>query len=222
MMERHVFTLGVVFALILTMVGLMGCTEEGPSEDQTTTVETPLEILAKAEAIASMSYQIDATIDLPSFNTSTQATMKVWLEKPNLREDITSVTAGFPSSLSVIQRPEGTYVRIPPLQRYELTTEVPSYVTAFKYLDSAMIKDLLYNQSVVTFPTEVIDGKKATVINLTVGIQPNLMTLTVWIWNERGVPLKAYMDMAQPQMTMDVVFSDYSFDDIPDSTFDVS
>jgi outer membrane lipoprotein-sorting protein len=50
------------------------------------------------------------------------------------------------------------------------------------------------------------------------------MTTKIWIWNEKGLPLKADMDMTMEEMTMtmDLIFSNYSFADIPDSTFNVA
>jgi hypothetical protein len=128
------------------------------------------------------------------------------------------------TSIAVIQRPDGTYVYDTTQGKYVLTAEVPSYVTALQYFDSGMMKDLLNNQSFTEFKSEFIDGKKATVLEYTLPWQgENLMTIKLWIWNEKGVPLKAYMDMTMEEMTMtmDFVFGNYSFSDIPDSTFDV-
>ena len=50
------------------------------------------------------------------------------------------------------------------------------------------------------------------------------MTIKLWIWNEKGLPLKAYIDMTMKDFTMemDFVFMEYSFLDIPDSTFSIS
>jgi hypothetical protein len=50
------------------------------------------------------------------------------------------------------------------------------------------------------------------------------MTIQMWIWNEKGVPLKANIEMTMEDMimTMNFNFSNYSFSDIPNSTFNVS
>ena len=50
------------------------------------------------------------------------------------------------------------------------------------------------------------------------------MTIELWIWNEKGLPLKGYIDMTMEDFTMemDFVFIEYSFLDIPDSTFSIS
>ena len=74
------------------------------------------------------------------------------------------------------------------------------------------------------FDTETIDGKKATIIQYSPFEEDNLITIKLWIWNERGVPLKAFIDMTMEDntMTMEFKFSNYSFSDIPDSTFSVS
>jgi adenine-specific DNA methylase len=88
-----------------------------------------------------------------------------------------------------------------------------------------MIRDILNNQTITDFETEIIDGKQTTIVEYDIPlIGENLMTMKIWIWNEKGVPLKAYMTMTMEEitMTMDFVFSNYSFSDIPDRTFNVT
>jgi len=47
--------------------------------------------------------------------------------------------------------------------------------------------------------------------------------MKMWIWNEKGVPLKALSTQTSEETTimMDYEYSNYSFSDIPDSTFSV-
>jgi hypothetical protein len=220
--------IGVIIAVGLLLVGMCVCFQPNTSADITnltsTTPESLQAILSKADTIKSMYYEIDATITMPQYGSQTLA-MKIWQEKPYLKEDITSQTAGITTTLSVIVRPEGTYVYNLAQKEYILTTEVPSYVTSLQYLDPKMIKDLLNNQSITDFDTEIIDGKLATVIEYNMSLLgENQMTMKVWIWNEKGVPLKASMTMSMEDftMTMDFVFSHYSFSDIPESTFNVT
>ena len=131
---------------------------------------------------------------------------------------------GATNTISVIQRPEGTYLYDTLQGKYVLTTDIPSFTTSLQYLDSSMIKNLLTNQSFIQFETETIDGKLATAFEYTISLSGMNMTTKIWIWNEKGLPLKADMDMTMEEMTMtmDFIFSNYSFADIPDGTFNVS
>lgn len=221
--------IGICVMVVMLIVGLSGCTQQNSSSDLSDvqsnppTTESVGTILSKADSIASMYYEISMSITMPEYGTQT-ALMKIWQKKPYLKEQITSAAGGMTTSIAVIQRPDGTYVYDTTQGKYVLTAEVPSYVTALQYFDSGMMKDLLNNQSFTEFKSEFIDGKKATVLEYTLPLQgESLMTIKLWIWNEKGVPLKAYMDMTMEEMTMtmDFVFGNYSFSDIPDSIFDV-
>ena len=232
-MEKQKMIIGIVGILVATIVIIVGVsayTQQNSSVDETEITTTPptteslQSILEKAETIESLSYDIALTITMPQYGTQT-ATMNIWQEKPYFKEQILSTTMGITNTIIIIQRPEGTYVYDAAQGKYVLTTEVSSYVTSLQYLDSKMIKDLLNNQSITDFETDIVDGKKATVIEYTLPlVGENLMTIQVWIWNEKGVPLKAYIDMTMEDisMTMDFVFGNYSFADIPDSTFNVT
>jgi len=104
------------------------------------------------------------------------------------------------------------------------TEEVTSISTSLEYFDSEIIKNYVENQTLNHFETEFIDGKKATIIQYMPLEGEYPMIIKLWIWNERGVPLKAYIDMTMEDitMTMDFLFRDYSFSDIPDSTFSIT
>ena len=233
MMKKQYIMIGIVgvtIAVIVVIAGATGSFQPNTSADETT-IETKAQeqeslqtILSKADAIGSMYYEIYGTITMSQYGSQT-LTMRIWQEKPYLKEEITSQIAGITNTISVIVRPDGAYVYNPAQGKYVLTTEVPAYVTSLQYLDPKMIKDLLNNQSITDFETEIIDGKMTTVIEYEMPlIGETLMTIKIWIWNEKGVPLKAYMTMTMKEMTMtmDFVFRNYSFSDIPDSTFNVT
>jgi hypothetical protein len=233
MMKKQYIMIGIVgvtIAVIVVIAGATGSFQPNTSADETT-IETKAQeqeslqtILSKADAIGSMYYEIYGTITMSQYGSQT-LTMRIWQEKPYLKEEITSQTAGITNTISVIVRPDGAYVYNQAQGKYVLTTEVPSYVTSLQYLDPKMIKDLLNNQSITDFETELIDGKMTTVIEYEMPlIGETQMTIRIWIWNEKGVPLKAYMTMTMKEMmmTMDFVFRNYSFSDISDSTFNVT
>jgi len=219
---------GVILAVIVIIAAASSSFQPNTSDEKTIDSNTGepeslQTILAKATSINSMYYEIYATIT--SQYGSQTLTMKIWQEKPYLKEEITSQTMGITNTIAVLVRPEGTYVYNTAEGKYVLTTEVPSYVTSLQYLDPKMIKDLLNNQSITDYETEIIDGKLATIIEYDIPLLgENQMTMKIWIWNAKGVPLKATMTMTMEQMTMtmDFVFKNYSFSDIPDSTFNVT
>ena len=220
----------VIIAVIFVVAGFYGNNQDDSITKTTDitattppTVESVQEMLDKAASIDSLYYEITMTIDMSQYGTQT-ATMKIWQEKPYFKQQITTTTGDATNTITVIQRPEGTYLYDTLQGKYVLTADIPPFTTSLQYLDSSMIKNLLNNQSFLQFETETIDGKLATTFEYTIALNGMNMTTKIWIWNEQGLPLKAYMDMTMEEMTMtmDLLFSNYSFADIPDSTFNVS
>ena len=225
-MKKQILIFGIM--LIFITAGLSGCTQQDSSSDQSTeqttlhATETIQTILAKTETIESMYYEITSSINMPQYGIQT-AMIKIWQKKPYLKAQTTSTVNGFTNTIMVIQRPEGTYNYDYEKGKYVLTTDNTSFVTSLQYFDNEMIKKYLNNQTSTNFETEIIDGKKAAIIQYTPPEGGNLMTIKIWIWNEKGVPLKAtiYMTIEEITMMMDFIFSKYSFSEIPDSTFSV-
>jgi outer membrane lipoprotein-sorting protein len=218
----------IIAAVVVSVAGLYGGNQHSSTNESNIytnppTIESVQGILDKAATIDSLSYDIAMTMNMPQYGTQT-ATMKIWQEKPYFKQQITISTGSTINTISVIQRPEGTYLYDAVQGKYVLTTNFSSYATSLQYLDSNMIKNLLNNQSFIQFETETIDGKIATTFEYTISFNGMNMTTKIWIWNEKGLPLKADMDMTMEQTTMaiDFIFSNYSFADIPDSTFDVT
>ena len=220
---------GITIAMILAVVGLSGCTQHNTSADETkieTTspiLESLQTILAKSDTIEAMYYEIAASITVPQFGTQT-ASIKIWQKTPYLKEQITSVTSGITNTIMVIQRPEGIYTYNTAQGKYVMITgNASSIATSLQYLDSKMIKNYLNNLTSTDFQTEIIDGKEATIIEYSPLLGNNSMNIKMWIWNEKGVPLKALFNMTlyEKTMTMDFRFNNYSFSHIADSTFSV-
>jgi outer membrane lipoprotein-sorting protein len=231
-MKRQIIIVGIT--LVLIIVVFSGCTQQDSSYDTLSSdqlksqtipkvTESIHTILAKTETIESMYYEIAAYINMSEFGTQA-VTIKIWQKRPFFKEQITSFSDGVTAIISVIHRPEGTYIYDTEQGIYILTTDVTSLSTSLQYFDSGLIIKYLDNQTLTNFDTEIIDGKKATVIQYTPFQEENLITIKMWIWNERGVPLKAFIDMTMEDITMemDFKFSNYSFSDIPDSTFSIS
>jgi len=233
MMRKQIII--VFITLIFIIIVLSGCTQKNSSNDTSSSdtsesktnpppTETLQIILSKTETIESMYYEIDASIHMSEFGAQT-GRIKIWQKSPYLKEQITSFTDGITTSVTVIQRPEGIYMYNPEIGNYIVATEeATSIATSLQYFDSALIKNYINNQTSANFETETIDGKKATIIQYIPLEGESPMKIKLWIWNDIGVPLKAFIDMTMEDttMTMDFKFSNYSFLDIPDSTFSVS
>jgi outer membrane lipoprotein-sorting protein len=218
----------VIIAVVVIVSGLYGgnqdvSTDESGVYSSPPTAESVQGMLDKAAAIDSLYYEVTMTMIMPQYGTQT-TTMKIWQEKPYFKQQMTVSAGGMINTVSVIQRPDGVFLYDAAQGKYVLTTNVPSYTTSLQYFDSTMIKNLLNNQSVMQFETETLDGKISTTFEYTLSFMGMNMTTKIWIWNEKGLPLKAHMVMTMEQMTttIDMIFSNYSFADIPDSTFDVT
>ena len=232
-MKKDVIAIGLIFLVIL--LGFCGCTEQKSSyaniqTDQsigqtiTPYTESVESILEKTETIESIYYEIIAMIEMSDFGTQ-EATIKIWKKDPHLKEEILSTTNGITATISVIHRPEGIYKYDTQLNDYRIATdEFTSVATTLQYFDSEMIKNYLNNQSLNDFETEIIDGKKTTIIEYNPSKDENQMDIKIWIWNEKGVPLKANIDMAfkDATMSMNFLFSNYSFSDISDDIYSIS
>lgn len=230
MIKIQILAIGIVTAIVAVVFvvgGLYGNNQDNSVTESDIiadppTVESVQKMLENAASIDSLYYEITMFMDMSQYGTQT-ATMKIWQEKPYFKQQITTTMGGATNTISVIQRPEGTYLYDIVQGNYVLTTDIPSFTTSLQYLDSSMIKNLLTNQSFIQFETETIDGKLATAFEYTIALSGMNMTTKIWIWNEKGLPLKADMDMTMEEMTMtmDFIFSNYSFADISDSTFNV-
>jgi hypothetical protein len=226
-MKKHVIVLGTV--LLLMVVGLSGCTQENTSSDEKTVESTPPteeslgSILEKTDSIDSMYYEMTALINISGYGSQT-AQIQIWQKPPYVKEQITGLNAGVSSTIVVIHRPDGNYTYDAAQGKYVLTPEVTSFSSWLQYFDSKTLKGLLDNQSLDNLQTVVFDGKAATLFDYSLSIQEVSISVQMWIWNEYGVPLKAYIDMDTKDMamTLSLLFNNYSFSEIPDSTFNVS
>jgi outer membrane lipoprotein-sorting protein len=226
-MKKFLMILGI--GSLLFIVGFSGCTQQRDSSDQSPVSTTPpttesLEtILAKTDSISSLSYEVTAVITMPQLGTQT-ATVKIWQKLPYIKEQVTSSISGTASTVTIIHRPEGNYTYDTVQQKYVLAPNVSSFASSLHYFDSQMIKEYLANQSLTTFETTTIEGKQATIIHFNPLQGDTQMNITLWIWNDKGLPLKAHIDMTMEQttMNMDFTFTNYSFADIPESTFSIT
>ena len=215
--------------LVLIVVGLSGCTQQNPSSDEKTINSAPPDeesletILGKTESIDSMYFEIDATITMTGYGTQ-NAQIQIWQKPPYAKEQISGMYGGTSTTMTVIHRPDGNYTYDAAQGKYVLTPEVTSFSSWMQYFDSETLRGLLNNQSLGNMQKVTLDGKQATLFNYSLSVEEVSVSVQMWIWNDYGVPLKAYvdMDMKEMAMTVDFVFENYSFSDIPDSTFNIT
>jgi outer membrane lipoprotein-sorting protein len=226
-MKKQIMCIGML--LVLIVVGLSGCTQQNPSSDEKTINSAPPDeesletILGKTESIDSMYFEIDATITMTGYGTQ-NAQIQIWQKPPYVKEQISGMYGGTSTTMTVIHRPDGNYTYDAAQGKYVLTPEVTSFSSWMQYFDSETLRGLLNNQSLGNMQKVTLDGKQATLFNYSLSVEEVSVSVQMWIWNDYGVPLKAYvdMDMKEMAMTVDFVFENYSFSDIPDSTFNIT
>jgi hypothetical protein len=191
-----------------------GCTEQ----NKISTKEKLQTILEKAAILESVSYQIDTSFIIDGVERQ-NTTVKVWQKNPYLKEEENSTSGNISTTRNIVQRPEGLYLYDPTLQAYQLNT----MVTMPQPSTQIMVNDLLNNQTLTIIGTENISGKPTTIIQYSPNQESNSTTIQLWIWNEKGVPLKEqYISNSEGiSVTIDSIYSNYSIDDILDSTFTV-
>ena len=203
-----------LLSMILFFLLLSGCIQQNQPASQ----ESLQEILEKAIIIESVSYELNVSMKILDSVTQT-TTMRIWQQLPYLKEQ-SNITAGnITTAITIIKRPEGLYRYDELIQSYIHDDQViipqPSLVE--------ISQDLLANQSLSIRGTEDVLGKTATVIDYTPVHMGNDTVVTLWIWNEKGVPLKAEQTTSNEEstVTMEYIYSSYSFEEIPPSIFAV-
>jgi hypothetical protein len=152
--------------------------------------------------------------------------MKIWQKTPYLKEDVTITTINTNSTignvttnLSIIKRPEGIYVYDNTTNSYQLNSQqiIPQPTT------TDMVQNLLNNQTLTITGTENLSGIPTTIIQYHPNQGGNTTTVTLWLWNDRGVPLKEqYTSTAEGSIvTITSTYTNYSFEDLADSLFSV-
>ncbi len=220
-MRSSVRLLGISIILTSTILLNSGCTEQHTQTPE----ETVQAILEKAAVIETVSYQIYTTFVIDGIIPQT-TTMKIWQKTIYLKEDVTintinanSTTGNMTTTISIIKRPEGIYVYDNTSNSYQLNPQqiLPQPST------SDMVQNLLNNQTITVTGTENLSGIPTTIIQYHPNQGGNTTTVTLWIWNDKGVPLKEqYSSNAEgSSITITSLYTNYSFENIPDNIFNV-
>jgi outer membrane lipoprotein-sorting protein len=220
-MNQPIRLLGIITILTCIILLNSGCTQQ-----QTPTPEETIQtILEKAAILETVSYQIDTTFVIDGIIPQT-TTMKIWQKTPYLKEDVTITTintnstiGNITTNLSIIKRPEGIYVYDNTTNSYQLNSQqiIPQPTT------TDMVQNLLNNQTLTITGTENLSGIPTTIIQYHPNQGGNTTTVTLWLWNDRGVPLKEqYTSTAEGSIvTITSTYTNYSFENLADSLFSV-
>ncbi len=220
-MHSSIRLLGTITTLTSIILLSSGCTEQ----HTLTPEETIQAILEKAAVIETVSYQIDTTFIIDGIIPQT-TNMRIWQKNPYLKEDVTintistnSTMGNMTTNISIIKRPEGIYVYDNTFNSYQLNPQqiLPQPSTA------DMVQNLFNIQTITITGSENLSGIPTTIIQYHPNQGGNLTTVTLWIWNDKGVPLKErYSSNAEgSSVTITSLYTNYSFVNIPDNIFTV-
>lgn len=204
---------GITAILFFSILIFSGCLQQdSPSVTLTQT-------LTKAETIKSVYYELDISRTITG-QPKQNSTIKIWEKTPYLKQEETYTIENITKNITVIKHPEGVYRYNSTLNTYQLV----SNVLALQPPIADIAKDLLNNQTITILETQTIDGKTTTVIQYTPSEMGNQTTMKMWIWNDKGVPLKALLTTTKDVliMTIEYRYRNYSFVEIPDSTFNIT
>jgi outer membrane lipoprotein-sorting protein len=213
-MDRHIRLFGIIAIITCLLLMSSGCTEQKTPS----TKETLQALLEKAAILESVYYKIDTSFLIDGVirqNTTT----KIWQKTPYLKEEENTTSGNISTTQTIIKRPEGLYLYDPMLQIFQLNAQMntPQPSTA------EMVSNLLNNQTLTIVGTENISSIPTTIIQYHPNQGGNSTTVKLWIWNEKGVPLKEqYISNSEGiSVTIDSIYSDYSFEEMPESLFSV-
>jgi len=144
-------------------------------------------------------------------------TTKYWFKEPYAKMEQTS---GGVTQTTII-RPQGVYVYNPSNDTYVKTSsETPPSQQNF----NNFLKQIKEDKNYQVIGKETINGKPSTILSWTNSTMGMNINAKMWIWNEKGLPLKMEMTMTfgSAVSTTTILMDNFSFADIPDSTFNIS
>jgi outer membrane lipoprotein-sorting protein len=219
-MEQKKKILGIFAILICSSIMMSGCTQQNSPTDQNhPSNETLQQILNKAITTKTVYYEINISLTMNG-SLVQNTTVKIWQKTPYLKEEVSNIQGNITTNITYIKNSNGTF-RYDTVQNKYIS--VPSIVIP-QPSTGEMANDLLNNQTIINQSKEELDGKTTTFIQY-IPVQGGNSTITkIWIWNEKGLPLKIQKTTTKQGIitTTDYQYSNYSFSDISDSTFDIS
>lgn len=193
-------------------------TEEAPEE---TTKESIQDILAKAETLGPMKYEVVANVSMtglpPGFEMPPMppVTMVAWQKRPYMRFDTISTN----ETTRMIIHPDAIYYYVESQDKYDrISVEELANMTMQKSLEEVS-KEIREKMTLKVLGTVIIDGKLATVVEYSIPSGRTTVTQKLWIWNEKGIPLRS--EVRLKGMSTTIEYKNFVLGDIPDEIFEV-
>lgn len=218
--KKKYIIIGIIVGVIIIIALLsffMFREKAEESEVQPETEESIQDILAKAETIDSVQYEVVSTTSMNGVTTT--GAMKGWQKTPYMRFD--STTTG--TTTKIIYHPDAMYVYDASKDKYskKILEELAEKVSQKSFEEFS--KEIKESETLKELGTETIDGKLTTIVEYSVTVGEAPITLKLWIWNEKGIPLKteSTVEMGEIVTTTKMEYKNFVFEDIPDSIFEV-
>jgi len=219
--KKWAILVGLLLIGVIISAGCIGDepTEEGeasqPSTAETST-DTPSggllsDLLDKAKGSPSATYDLV----ISGGATAGTETMKVWSTETKERTDF---TIGGMKSITIIDKEAQVMYMYDPDQNTAIRMDFSSADTSrqAQSFTEAMEE---YNPTVVG--TEMIDGKKCTVIEFETVTEDATVTQKMWIWKDYGFPIKVEMTSSLTPETTVMEMKNIEFGPIDPSVFEL-
>ena len=202
-MKKQTMFLMISSTLVCILL-ISGCSSNKPA-----TNASIQDILAKASSITSVKYDMVSTFFVNG--TETQNRTQIIWEKPPFMK----INASMGSISQVfIKRPEGMYMEITGTHKF---TKIYGTFPEKSLMNQS--NALLSNITFRIVGNETINGVATTVLQYSTSQSGSSTTTKVWIWNDKGIPIKTQVTVSMKKMI--VVMKNFDFSDIPISEFSV-
>jgi len=197
-------------ASLLCFLLISGCTQHTPSPVKVTIQD----ILVRAKNIGPIKYDVVTSFTVNG-STMPNRTKTIWEEPPYTKVELLLGN----TSAVFITRPDGFYVRNPGEHNFTKTTSHSSD----QPLENQSA-ELLTNISFQVVGNETINGNATTVLQYTTNESGSPSTVKVWIWNDKGIPVKSQTTvfMGKTAFITVIMYEHFVFGDISLSEFSVS
>jgi len=197
---------------------------KAPEEKVEIEKESIQDVLAKAENIDSVQYEIVGTTtsnishisEVPITET---VSTKIWQKMPYMKIELT--TAG--TTTKTIVHPDAVYLYDASKDKYLKETAEEMVARYIQRSFEELSKKLRESETLKELGTETINGKLTTIVEYSDTAGKTPITLKLWIWNEKGIPLKteSTIEIGEMVATMKTEYKNFVFEDIPGSIFEV-
>jgi len=205
--------------------------------------ESIQDILSKVEDVTSVQYEVivssiasfpgfsqefkeevyamlqDSGIESEAGIKQTIANYKVWIKSPYMRIESTSEE----STIKMIWHPNEVYEYHESQDKYVKLSREDMESQFSEWSFEELAREIKLNPTLKELGTETIDGKLTTIIEFSESSEEIPVTQKMWIWNEKGIPLKreGTVKIGGTTTTTSFEYRNFNFEDIPDRVFEV-